>query len=381
MFKDNQFDLFQESATIVITSSTFDKRALCTNDLTALSISLSNMHYLSTSYPARLTILLQENGCLELLIRKARYLSNCGPDPKAEIAFSSALACLASAAACGTAKLRYRIIQAKFVPIILPILSAASSILDSIHQRLHDQQTCIFQNLNHVNESDTFGPECFVLSPTLDDTTTARPSPRRSSSATTFTTTDSATATHSIITTDSITTTSAVTTTTAAATTTTTNLSQIEPTISSSSSIVSTLHSLTIPNQQIQQQNHHYRQVSSDSSFYDDSLLDSEDFNFRNVKVHDLLMITKIVAYISKYEVTRTFLRQRYPLFYLIENLTVPTVVSEIRKWAGSCMRNAVRTSPSIVEKRCGLISCSNVFDSHAEMNSCGSCHAVFYCR
>jgi hypothetical protein len=71
MFEDNISD-YQTSATLIVTQTTFDKRALCTNDLSALAISLSNMHYLSVNFPVRLASLLTSNGCLELVIRKAR---------------------------------------------------------------------------------------------------------------------------------------------------------------------------------------------------------------------------------------------------------------------------------------------------------------------
>jgi hypothetical protein len=73
-------------------------------------------------------------------------------------------------------------------------------------------------------------------------------------------------------------------------------------------------------------------------------------------RVSDLTMITKIVAYVSKYEDTRAYLRQKYTLFSLIENLTLPAVIPEY--WAGSCMRNAVKNSDSCPEKRCGLVTC-----------------------
>ena len=124
MFEDNISD-YQTSATLIVTQTTFDKRALCTNDLSALAISLSNMHYLSVNFPVRLASLLTSNGCLELVIRKARQGQKTQPtnprwlstlsDEKAEISFSAALSCLASVAACGNSQLRCRIVQADLV--------------------------------------------------------------------------------------------------------------------------------------------------------------------------------------------------------------------------------------------------------------------------
>ena len=126
MFEDNISD-YATSANLIVTQTTFDKRALCTNDLCALANSLSNMHYLSIHFPVRLASLLASNGCLELVIRKARqvhlpltlsrWLSTL-TEEKAEISFSAALSCLASAAACGNSQLRCRIVQANFVIIL-----------------------------------------------------------------------------------------------------------------------------------------------------------------------------------------------------------------------------------------------------------------------
>ena len=135
----------------------------------------------------------------------------------------------------------------------------------------------------------------------------------------------------------------------------------------------STMQNNPTPNSSIRS-----RQTSS-TSLFDDSLFDEDPI--RPVKVHDLLMITKLCAYISKYETTRCLMRQQYPLFFLMEHLTVPTVIPEIRKWAGSCMRNAVRTATEIPMKRCGLITCSNTVHVSKVSSSCDHCQIVLYCR
>lgn len=398
MFEDFISDFSGGSAALTITQTTFDKRALCTNDLTSLAISLSNVHYLSIHFPSKLTALLQSNGCLELMVRKIRYLSNVKNGPfsdhkqqKAEIAFSAAIASLACAAACGTAQMRFRIVQAKLIPIVLPILNAACLILDSVHQK----QAQIMSRLECESES--------ISRNESGDTTTAATHDFCIANVTHQQEQSSSSSNHQ-----------------QQLPRNNQNESSSEPQSSNnqqqqlglngqneSNSILRnsdtsslqandiSLNSVAAPTTQLplappqyqpnlhqihQEDQSHVRQTSNES-FYEDSFEEPDDVNVASVKVHDLLMVTKIVAYISKYEVTRTILRQNYPLFYMIENLTVPSVIPEIRKWAGTCLRNAVRISNStVMEKRCGLITCPNIV--HVEGTySCNHCRTIAYCR
>ena len=300
MFEDNISD--GNGATIIISQSVFDKRALATTDLNSLAISLNNMQYLSSNFPVRFAILLQSNGCLELLIRKTKVLSTLSGS-KAEISFSAALTCIASAAAAGNSTIRRRIIQAKLIPSLIPILHAACMVLDLVHKKPgaanHGKQVCLQDPQNcrmDTLESDPTADQALMNSSTFD-----------SSSTLSF-------------------------------------------------------------------------QDGSEFSFFDESFHDEELPEIRPVRVSDLTMITKIIAYVSKYEEIRAYLRQKYALFPLIENLTLPAVIPEIREWASSCMRNAVKTNDSCAEKKCGLVTCPET-RRETEIVWCEHCKSVSYCR
>lgn len=290
MYQDNETNGLAANRTI--SQTVFDKRALATSDLSCLAISLSNMHYLSLQFPSRLADLLLSNGCLELLIRKTKMLATKS-EPKAEIAFSSALATIASAAAAGTSKLRCRIVQAKLIPIFLPILQGACLVLDQVHRRTGKSKESIHLSDDDDNESE-LGLTC-ATQECLDP------------------------------------------------------------------AVVQIVH----------------QRQSSSISCFDESF---EETEIRPVRVSDLIMITKLVAYVSKYESTRSYLREKYSLFFFIEHLTVTAVIPEIRHWASSCMKNATRTTDANKEKRCGLVTCKNLSSSET-MICCDKCKITPYCR
>ncbi|KAJ1554454.1 hypothetical protein HK096_003499, partial [Nowakowskiella sp. JEL0078] len=62
-------------------------------------------------------------------------------------------------------------------------------------------------------------------------------------------------------------------------------------------------------------------------------------------RTEDILMAIKLVAYLSKYPALRAALHGAFSInvFLLVELFTVPSTLTEIRRWAVICMRNAFK--------------------------------------
>jgi hypothetical protein len=144
---------------IVITAQVFDKRALYTTDLIPLSISISNLNHLSTSYPARLASLLQQNGTMELLIKRLYQVSK-NSDFRSQLTFSNGLGCLANITSTGGARVRFRIVQANIIPMLMIPLEKAFTILNSISDSLETKkyylrkprQSAPIQSINQMED-------------------------------------------------------------------------------------------------------------------------------------------------------------------------------------------------------------------------------------
>jgi hypothetical protein len=273
-------------AAIIITPQVFDKRALYTTDLVPLSISMSNLNHLSLCYPARLACLLQQNGTMELLIKRLRQIA-LNNEFRSQLTFSNGLACLCNLACTGGARIRFRLVQANVIPLLLVPLQKACTILNSI--------------------SDTWETKKYFLR-----------KPRQQS------------------------------------------------------------HLQTID--QMEDRSVHVRPMTSAMETETSFLCLQTHSEHPKVTVHDLLMVCTLIAYISKYEPTRAVLHDHHPLFQYVEQLTTPTIIPDVRKWATTCMRNAVRSSDSSLFKRCGNMSCQVKKVCNPTI-TCSRCSAVYYCR
>ncbi|KAJ3321134.1 hypothetical protein HDV06_004587 [Boothiomyces sp. JEL0866] len=259
------------SALITITPTNYDKRGLMVTDPVTLTISLSNLYYLSSTHPTKLSHSISEHGGLELLVNRLTKLS-AKIDQRSTLCFSLGLGTLGNLAACGNSKIRFQMVRAGIIPMLIPTLEKACSLLITINHTPHNPpQNCQRQSNWTVQDIEPESP------------------------------------------------------------------------------------------------------VSSEFSFQ----FQPSDLN-SDIKSHDLLMISKIVAYISKYDETRNILHH-YPIYKLLEQLTVGQVVPEIRKWSVTCVRNAYKrnnltTAPLI----CGYTSCAKRIVNGSI--SCCKCKCVFYC-
>lgn len=129
MRQDNSAD--ETGAPIIISATRYDKRALSTTDPISLAISLSNLNNLCTWYPTRMAKLLQQNGGLELLIKRLIQVSY-QHDRRSLLSLSNGLGCLCTITATGGPQIRFRIVQARIVYLILPKLQEACRILEKV---------------------------------------------------------------------------------------------------------------------------------------------------------------------------------------------------------------------------------------------------------
>jgi hypothetical protein len=274
-------------ASVVITPTVYDKRGLTTTDPTSLAISLGNLNHLSSWYPNRISALLEQNGGIELLISRLMDLYKM-KDKRSQLGFSCGLSCLSNlASSCGP-RIRFRLVQAKIIPLLMPILEKACRLLNT-GILAKEEKVSIFVNQNQ-------GP--MIMEPLLEH----------------------------------------------------------------------------VPNSNLMDHSH----TSIGPYQYQSPRYQFEE---EKVKVQDLLMVITIIAYVSKYEATRNILHQHYPLYVLMELLTFPNIIPELRKWAITCMRNAVRNSNGIKRKRCGFIKCIMIKRSFEDKYVCNRCLVVSYCR
>ena len=284
MRQDNYNDGNQ--AAIVITPHIFDKRALYTTDLIPLSISLFNLNHLSVHYPQKVTSLLQQNGTVEILIKRLIELSRRS-DQRSQLGFSNGLACLCNSTCVGGSKIRYRLIQANLIPILLPPLEKACTILLSISETWETKKNYFRKPRNPT--SNTFE-----------------------------------------------------------------NRQEFQ----------------NFPVDGLNSNIRHQTVFTSQEAVND----------YPKVTVHDLLMVITMIAYISKYEQLRSILHNHAPLFHHVEQLTAPSIIPELRKWAILCMRNSARSAPGSHIKRCGSLQCP-VKKCLNPTLFCSRCACVFYCR
>jgi predicted double-glycine peptidase len=287
MRQTNFSDPIENRACITISHTVYDKRALTTTDPVSLSVSLGNLNHLSTWYPNRISVLLEKNGGIELLVSRLKELYRT-ENIRSHLGFSCGLSCLSNlASSCGP-RIRFRLVQAKVIPLILPVLDRACRNL-----KLSKNSTLC---TNYTTQFDSDLP-------------------------------------------------------------TTEHIGLIESD--------STIFLPTRTNQGFSYAHPIQQYTPSDEK----------------VKVHDLLMCVTIIAYVSKYEATRNILHQHVPLYTLVEQLTSPSIVPELRKWAITCMRNSVRNSVNIKSKRCGFINCDLGRDHFEDDLMCQRCMVVSYCR
>ncbi|KAI8922604.1 hypothetical protein BC831DRAFT_475185 [Entophlyctis helioformis] len=97
----------------------------------------------------------------------------------------------------------------------------------------------------------------------------------------------------------------------------------------------------------------------------------------------DLLLATKLIAYVSKYHDIRQALHTTYGtnVYSLIERLTSLHVPMELRKWATVCMRNCFKRDgqPKSL-RRCGHLRCGKMESHRHEFSKCSRCRRVTYC-
>ncbi|KAJ1569206.1 hypothetical protein HK096_003880 [Nowakowskiella sp. JEL0078] len=104
-------------------------------------------------------------------------------------------------------------------------------------------------------------------------------------------------------------------------------------------------------------------------------------------RTEDILMAIKLVAYLSKYPALRAALHGSFSVnvFLLVELFTVPSTLTEIRRWAVICMRNAFKrdsvenASDSVVPgvrslRKCGNLKCGKWEDHVRQFSKCSRC-------
>ncbi|KAH6562268.1 hypothetical protein BASA60_011181 [Batrachochytrium salamandrivorans] len=83
-----------------------------------------------------------------------------------------------------------------------------------------------------------------------------------------------------------------------------------------------------------------------------------------DLRSDDLLLATKLIAYVSKYFDVRQTLHSAYQIniYAVIEGLTSTNIQPDLRKWAIICMRSCFkRNGDSGSLRRCSNLKCSNV--------------------
>jgi hypothetical protein len=289
--QDNQSGA--NSACIIVTEYKFDKRALTVTDLFPLSITMRNLNRLSVNDPAYLGTLITEYGGLELMISRLKELQEHS-DLRSRSAFSNGLTCLGNLASSGGPSFRVRLIQAGLVPLLIPILRCACTILRdaTARRRSNSEQTQkvstdSLEEQNQLRRSFQADNDHFIIERTRHYFVQNRGSLGR-----------------------------------------------------------------TEPNQPCQ-----------------------------DIVIYDLLVAITIVAYVSKYEGTRRILHEYAPFYTYIQQLTLPTVIPQLRKRAITCMRNAVYNSARNQELRCGSLACARKTFKYNTKYYCSKCNVVKYCR
>ncbi|KAJ3298534.1 hypothetical protein HK104_010589 [Borealophlyctis nickersoniae] len=100
-------------------------------------------------------------------------------------------------------------------------------------------------------------------------------------------------------------------------------------------------------------------------------------------RVDDILLAIKLVAYLSKYHQIRSDLHSCYSqnVFELVEAFTTQSNLTEMRKWAVICMRNAFkRDGQHRSLRRCGNLKCGKIEDAPRQFSKCSRCRRVTYC-
>ncbi|KAJ1343858.1 hypothetical protein BSLG_001590 [Batrachochytrium salamandrivorans] len=102
-----------------------------------------------------------------------------------------------------------------------------------------------------------------------------------------------------------------------------------------------------------------------------------------DLRSDDLLLATKLIAYVSKYFDVRQTLHSAYQIniYAVIEGLTSTNIQPDLRKWAIICMRSCFkRNGDSGSLRRCSNLKCSNVESFLHEFSKCSRCRRVTYC-
>lgn len=165
--------------------------------------------------------------------------------------------------------------------------------------------------------------------------------------------------------------------------------------------------------------------IPSQPELYDDRMdTSSLSSNSSNPPLHpqralynldDILLSTKLIAYLSKYPEIRQKLHEQ-SIFISLEHLTDPTLlhillpyttanpdvendmdyflndggpirpvsspqtIQEIRKWSLICLRNAFKKEQEDSLRRCGNLGCKLYERKHREFSKCSRCRRVSYC-
>jgi hypothetical protein len=278
MREANVLSLGAGTSTVVITPSHYDKRALTTTDLLALTNSLCNLSYMTSVSAPKVANVLAHDGALELIVRHMLRLSS-STAPMARLAYSAALTSLSNIAISGNQTLRLRLAEAGTISAIIQLLQRVAKVTEQVAQTVDPEQSPMIQ------EDDLRGA----------------------------------------------------------------GISPVRPAIPL---------------------------VENEA---DEELL--SDLLYR---VDDMLLAMKIIAYISKYPSVRMDLHCKYSVnvFQLIEIFTTPTNLSDLRRWAVICMRNAFkRDGNSGTLRRCGHLKCGNWETAPRQYSKCSRCRRVTYCR
>ncbi|KAI8895556.1 hypothetical protein BC833DRAFT_600905, partial [Globomyces pollinis-pini] len=298
---------------IMINSNTpkFDKRALSTTDLLTLSISLNNLCHLSVCYPARISVALTTNGCLHLLIRRLNEMITLD-----------------------STDLHVRIGISAGLGCLANITSCASY-----------QFRMFLIEANVVSILiPTLEKACLVLRSMKGKGNKYLKYHKQSQLVTSF---------HANRFQD---------------------FSNVDHT-SESSSHYPYLSTVEIASDRFDTQlNESPPALSSNHTTLNNNPNQSLG-NLPNVRMYDLLMITKIIGYVSKYDTVRTILHQT-DIYPLIEPLTSTQVIPQLRKWAITCLRNAFKTTTTVY--RCASFDCLKEIKNPTIY--CQPCRSAHYC-
>ncbi|ORX86490.1 hypothetical protein K493DRAFT_319794 [Basidiobolus meristosporus CBS 931.73] len=351
----------QNRASVTITSSLYDRRALDCTSILPLINSLSHLIYLTSTSP-RIREIITKDGGLERLIRilKTTKLDDKRQAWKWSMAFQS----IVNVGVRGTETIRTRVIDAGMVTIIIQILRSFQKAVDQVKsekeretQEIPASQESFSSSNNQLSLSLALNQESEENINSNNPFQRSLPSLRRTL------------ATQQLQ--NSISNSS----------------SSIQPVYGGSSNVAMDFEAVSEDSQpstptaqlfQLSTQNESDNQnnLEADGTLHSPA----EEVLYRE---EDILLSLQLLAYVSKYPHLRQRLHSDFEcnVFSLVESFTSRGHSSDIQCWASIIMRNACRKDEARGGiRQCGNMSCGKWERFPREFSKCRRCRKAKYC-